>query len=246
MTPVDVAGKVVVITGASRGLGAGMAAHLAAGGALLGLCARSEPSAPAGALSRAVDVTDAAALAAFTVEVADAFGPIDLWVGNAGVLEPIGPLRDADPAAFATNVTVNVAGVANGAIAYLRHRHAVGGGGALVNISSGAGGSPYRGWAAYCASKAAVDMLTRVIAAEETGSGTRVLAVAPGVVDTDMQALIRSTPADDFPDVERFNELRRTDSFNSPAWVAEQVVRVALGPDVPDDVVVRIPDEPRD
>ncbi|MEX2660251.1 MAG: SDR family NAD(P)-dependent oxidoreductase [Acidimicrobiales bacterium] len=240
----DIAGKVVVITGASRGLGAGMAARLAEGGARLGLCARTVLPAQGDAVVQSVDITDAAAVVAFTDDVAEALGPIDLWVNNAGVLDPVAPLRDADPDAVATNVAINVAGVSNGTIAYVRHRREVGGGGALVNITSGAARSPYQGWAAYCASKAAVDMLTRVVAAEESSSGTRVLAVAPGVVDTDMQARIRASSPEDFPEVGRFHELHRTGSFNSPAWVADQLVELAFGP-APDDVVVRIADEPR-
>ena len=219
-----------------------MAAHLHGLGARLGLCARRTPADPGGkAVVAAVDVVDAAAVLAFADEVVDRLGPIDLWVNNAGVLEPIVPLRDADPADVARHVAVNVVGVANGTIAYLRHRHARGGGGALVNVTSGAAATVYQGWAAYGASKAAVDQLSRVVAAEEAASGVRVLAIAPGLVDTDMQALIRATDPAAFPAVRRFPAAAGTDGFNSPAWVTDHVLRLALGDETPADVVLRVP-----
>src|SRR4051812_23760706 len=89
-------GRVAVITGASRGLGAGLAARLAEHGLVLGLCARHEPVPPvdARAMTGAVDVTHAAELDAFAARVTEDLGPIDLWVNNAGVLEPMGPFRD--------------------------------------------------------------------------------------------------------------------------------------------------------
>ena len=222
-----------------------MAARFAAAGLRLGLAARTEPSAPPGAeaVTASVDVTDAAAVDRFAADVAARFGRVDLWVNNAGVLEPIAPLRDADPAAVATNVEVNVLGVMHGSAAFARHVRSRPGGGVLVNITSGAATNPYAGWAAYCASKAAVDQLTRVVAVEEAGAGLRAYAVAPGVVDTDMQATIRATPEDRFPTVERFRDLARTGAFNTPPWVADQVLRL-LDED-PGTVVLRIPDEPR-
>ncbi|HLM63904.1 MAG TPA: SDR family NAD(P)-dependent oxidoreductase, partial [Acidimicrobiales bacterium] len=205
----DLAGRVAVVTGASRGLGAGLAARFAARGLRLGLCARHEPPVPLGAeaVTAALDVADAAAVEAFCAAVADRFGPIDLWVNNAGVLPPIGPLRDAAPAEVEAHVRTNLVGVLAGSRAYARHVRSRPGGGALVNVSSGAARSVYAGWAVYCASKAAVDQATRVIAVEEADAGLRALAVAPGVVDTDMQAAIRATPAAEFPAVDRFVDL---------------------------------------
>jgi benzil reductase ((S)-benzoin forming) len=72
----------------------------------------------------------------------------------------------------------------------------------------------------------------------------RAHAVAPGIVDTDMQATIRATPAEVFPVVDRFIGFKERDEFNSPAWVAQQVLDLVGGPKR-DDVVVRIADEPR-
>jgi NAD(P)-dependent dehydrogenase (short-subunit alcohol dehydrogenase family) len=198
-------------------------------------------------VTAAVDVTDADAVDAFAATVAERVGPIALWVNNAGVLDPIGPLRDAAPADVEAHVRTNVIGVLAGSATYARHVRSRPGGGVLVNVSSGAARSVYAGWAPYGASKAAVDQATRVIAAEEADAGLRALAVAPGVVDTDMQAAIRATPAASFPSVERFLDLAATDAFNTPAWVADHLLWLAFGASDGDvgDVVVRVPDEPR-
>ena len=227
-----------------------------AAGLQLGLCARRAPDVVPDALSMAVDVVDAGAVDRFCDAVVERFGRIDLWVNNAGVVEPMGPLATLDPAAVARAFEVNVLGVVHGSAAFARHVASRPGGGVLVNISSGAAARPYAGWAPYCASKAAVDQISRVVAAEERRFGLRVLAVAPGLVDTDMQALIRSTDAARFPAVERFRAAKAAGAFNSPAWVADQVLQLAFGsapapaePNVGEpgalEVVVRIPDEPR-
>jgi NAD(P)-dependent dehydrogenase (short-subunit alcohol dehydrogenase family) len=239
---------VAVITGASQGLGAGLARHFAAAGVALGLCARHRPDDPREGgsdlpLRAAVDVTDQAQLSAFADSVVDRFGRIDLWVNNAGVLAPIGPLAEADPQEVARNVAVNVMGVANGSSLFARHVRSRPGGGVLINISSGAATTPYFGWGPYGASKAAVDQLTRVIALEESSHGLAAYAVSPGIVDTAMQALIRDTDATSFPEVERFRQFARDGSFNTTAWVGHQLLEIAFGPVRPDQVVLRIPDE---
>jgi NAD(P)-dependent dehydrogenase (short-subunit alcohol dehydrogenase family) len=238
------AGRVAVVTGASRGLGQGLALHFATSGLQLGVCARTRPKGPEPAVRAAVDVTDPAALAQFADQVVARFGRIDLWVNNAGLLHPIGPLAEADPAAVARNVEVNVTGVLHGSAVFARHVRSRPGGGVLVNISSGAATTPYAGWAAYCAGKAAVDQLTRVVALEEAAHGLSAYALSPGVVDTDMQALIRRTDEADFPAVPRFRQLAVDGTFNSAGWVAEHLLRIAFGGERPDDVVVRVPDQP--
>lgn len=238
--------KVAVITGASRGIGAGMARVFADHGLRLGLCARGEPSAPQGAeaLTRALDVTDPDAVEAFAAEVEQALGPIDLWVNNAGILEPIAPARDIAAADFRKLIEINLLGSVYGSQTFVRHRRRHGGGGVLINISSGAALNGYAGWSAYCASKAAVDRFSEALALEEAGQGIRVHAVAPGVVDTGMQALIRSTSAERFPMVDKFRQLKANEAFNSPGFVAETLLAYAFDPARrPPDVVARVPNE---
>jgi NAD(P)-dependent dehydrogenase (short-subunit alcohol dehydrogenase family) len=233
-----------------------MAEALATRGIRLGLCARTRPTAPASTQSAtaSVDVTDAEAVDRFVDEVVARFGRIDLWINNAGLLAPIGPLADADPSALRSNIEVNVLGVMHGSATFARHVRTRPGGGVLVNLSSGAATRPYAGWAAYGGAKAAVDMVTEVVAREERSAGLRAYALSPGLVDTDMQALIRTTPDEDFPSAGRFRQVHQDGSFNSPAWVTrfilDQLVDGAdpahSGPGTPIDEItvrVRVPDQ---
>jgi NAD(P)-dependent dehydrogenase (short-subunit alcohol dehydrogenase family) len=234
-----------VVTGASRGLGAGLSATLAQHGYRLGLCARTRPTAPPGAeaVTEAVDVTDAEAVDRFGSRVVARFGRIDLWVNNAGVLEPIDFLADADVGALSHHVDVNVKGALFGSRTFVRHVREREGTGVLVNMTSGAARTVYEGMAVYCATKAAVDMATRVVAGEEASHGVMAYAVAPGVVDTDMQVLMRETPIERLPSANRFVALKEAEAFNSPDWVARFLIDLVEGKRRPEDVVVRVPDE---
>jgi NAD(P)-dependent dehydrogenase (short-subunit alcohol dehydrogenase family) len=244
---------VAVVTGASRGIGAGLADSFASHGFRLGLCARTEPGIPDGgdALAAPLDVTDPVAVDRFAEAVIARFGRIDLWVNNAALLGPIGSLVDLDPVELERHMATNVLGVLHGSAAFARHLRTRTGGGSLVNLSSGAATTPYRGWAAYCASKAAVEMVTQVVGLEEQATGLRAYAVSPGVVDTDMQASIRATPASRFPDVGRFLALRDDGAFASTDWVARCILQrcwdraTRLAPEPGRGAVVfRVPDPP--
>ena len=238
------AGKVVVITGASRGLGKGMAARFASHGAALGLCARNEPVPPAGstAVCAKVDVTDEVAMESFAHAVASTLGPIDLWINNAGVLGPVGPQRDQSSKETAWALLVNIGGVATGTRVFTeRARSWEPALRVLVNISSGAGRSSYEGWSVYGATKAAVDRLTQVVALEEPDVLCH--AVAPGVVETEMQVQVRELDDADFPAVDRFRDIHQRGSANSPAWVADHLAGILIGSLMPDEVLYRVPDE---
>ena len=240
----DLHDRVALVTGASRGIGAGLARAFHHRGLKLALCARSGPD--AGAVPHdperihygRVDVTDFDALKAFADEAEQRLGPIDLWVNNAGLLEPISLLREVEPDPVRAHLHVNVLGVVHGTRIYLERLHATGRTGTIVNISSGAGVRPIAGWGAYCAGKAAVDMLTRVTALEERPHGIRAYALAPGVIETGMQALIRRQEARDFPDVERFRELHATGKLLDPESPAAAILRLAFGDPLPEGAVV--------
>lgn len=211
-------------------------------GVSLGLCSRSAPvlSDSDRVLARRADVTDQQAMADFVLEVEDRFGIIDLWINNAGVLEPIEQLRDVQTEDLRRHLDINVVGVFHGTQVYVRHLRRKGAsGGVLVNISSGAARHPYSGWSAYCAGKSAVDRMTEVVAVEEQEIGLRAYSVAPGIIDTDMQSLIRSTPADRFPDVDFFRELPEKDAFTTADVVARKLLELAFNADgAPDEVSI--------
>ncbi len=239
-------GKVAFISGASRGIGAGMASHFAEAGFRLVLCSRTPPALESSevVIARSLDARDEKGLDELVAEAEERFGGIDLWVNNAGVLDPIRPVRDVSLEDFREHLDINLTGVFVGSRAYIRHVRRLGRGGVLINMSSGAAWNPYSGWGAYCAGKAGVERLTEVIAIEEAEIGLRAYSIAPGVVDTAMQTLTRASSAENFPDVEHFRERKRENAFNSARYVAEEFLAIAFDPDRrPDTVEVRLDDE---
>ncbi len=244
----DLAGRVAFVSGASRGIGAGLAEVFAARGLRLVLCSRGAPALEESddVLARRLDVRDEAGLDALVADAEARFGSIDLWVNNAGVLEPIAPVRDVELDAFRDHIDTNLTGVFLGSRCYVRHLRRRGRGGVLVNVSSGAAWKPYQGWGAYCAGKAGVERLTEVIAAEEAEIGLRAYSVAPGVVDTAMQTTIRATAEGAFPDRPRFVRRKQEGDFNSAHYVANELLAIAFDPAREEtEVALRLADEPR-
>lgn len=192
-------GKVVVITGASRGIGAATARAFAQAGANLALLARSGAEVEAlaaeigpQAMALRCDVSDWAQVQAAMAAVQARFGRLDVLINNAGVIEPIAGLADADPEAFGRAIDINLKGVFHGMRAALPIMQAQGAG-TIITVSSGAAVNPMEGWGAYCSAKAGALMLTRVAHLEEAARGLRVLGLSPGTVATDMQVKIKAS-----------------------------------------------------
>ncbi|NRB20067.1 MAG: SDR family oxidoreductase [Rhodobacteraceae bacterium] len=192
-------GKTVIITGASRGIGAEAARVFAAAGANVALLARSADSLAAlaaeigdTALALTCDVSDYAAVDAAVQKTVEHFGGLDVLINNAGVLKPIGPLAEADPEAWGQVIDINIKGVFNGMRAALPVMKAAGGG-SILTVSSGAAHNPLEGWGAYCASKAGAAMLTRSLDLEERSNGIRAIGLSPGTVATEMQRIIKAS-----------------------------------------------------
>ncbi|TVY07261.1 (S)-benzoin forming benzil reductase [Paenibacillus cremeus] len=150
------------------------------------------------------------------------------FINNAGMLEPIMPLQEADSQVMTEHLQVNLLAPMICTAAFIRLTEGWEMPRTIVNISSGAGKHPYSGWAAYCTSKAGLDMLTRCVALEqgEGAHAVKLLSIAPGIVDTQMQELIRSTPEASFPDVNKFIELKATDALTSPEDAADRIAGV--------------------
>jgi NAD(P)-dependent dehydrogenase (short-subunit alcohol dehydrogenase family) len=198
----DLAGKVAIVTGASRGIGAAAARALAAAGASVMLAARSLKEAEANAqqitsnggkaVAFTCDVSDYGACERLVHETTQRFGPPDILVNNAGVIEPISMVATADPREWARSIEINLIGAYHAIRAVLpgmlERAH-----GDIINVSSGAAIRPLEGWSAYCTGKAGLAMLTRAIDLEHRTSGIRVFGFQPGTTDTDMQVTIRAS-----------------------------------------------------
>ena len=201
--------KVVVVTGASRGIGAEIARLFAAEGGRVVCAARTlrEGDHPfAGALETTVDEIrtaggEAHAVAANIAEPAECekliatartlCGPVDVLVNNAALTYYI-PVKDYALNKWIRSWQVNLHApfyLSQLVLADMIPRKS----GAIVNISSGAAIRPLEGWSAYCAGKAAVHMMTRAIALETAEKGIRVFGFQPGTTDTDMQVQIRAS-----------------------------------------------------
>lgn len=226
----DLAGKTIVITGASRGIGAAAARLLAQAGAQVVLAARSggEISAIASeitsnggrALAVPCDVAEAAQVKALIESTVQAFGGLDVLVNNAGLIDPIARIEDSDPDAWSTVVDVNLKGV------YYGMRYgipAMAGSGTVINISSGAATGALEGWSHYCATKAAVLSLTKCGHKEHAEHGITVVGLSPGTVATEMQIQIKQSG---------INPVSQLDpSVHIPAeWVAQAIAYLS-GPE---------------
>jgi NAD(P)-dependent dehydrogenase (short-subunit alcohol dehydrogenase family) len=192
-------GKTVMITGASRGIGAEAARVFAQAGAKVALLARSQSEIAdlAGeigpqAIAIPTNVARYSDVATAVDVTRDTFGGINVLINNAGVIEPIAHLADADPEAWGTVIDVNLKGVFYGMHAVLPAMRAAGGG-SILTISSGAAHGPVEAWSHYCASKAAVHMLTRCLDKEEAVHGIRAMGLSPGTVATQMQREIKAS-----------------------------------------------------
>ena len=192
-------GKVVAITGASRGIGAAAARAFAAAGAKVALLARSQREIDAlaaeigaEALAMRCDVADWTSVEQAVATVVQRFGRLDALVNNAGTIDPIARLSDADPTAWGQAIDVNLKGVFHGMRAAVPVMRAQGGG-TVINVSSGAARNALEGWSSYCAGKAGALMLTQAAHLEEGPHGIRVLGLSPGTVATEMQVKIKAS-----------------------------------------------------
>ncbi|MFB7949012.1 2,3-dihydro-2,3-dihydroxybenzoate dehydrogenase [Kitasatospora phosalacinea] len=187
------AGRIALVTGAAQGIGAAVAALLAARGArVVGCDLRGGPVGDGGGGVRELDVTDGAAVEALVERTERELGPVDVLVNVAGVLRvaPALELADAD---WQHSFDVNTTGVFHTCRSVGR-RMAARGRGAIVTVGSNAAGVPRTGMAAYAASKAATTMYMRCLGLELAASGVRCNLVSPGSTDTEMQRSLWTDP----------------------------------------------------
>ena len=246
--------KLYIITGASRGLGAALAEALIDPQHRLICMARSK--APLVALRQrakaqgcrvaalAVDLGDTKKAAAALQKALAGIDPATCseacLINNAGGVEPIAPADKLLPKDIASGVQVNLAAPMALTAVFLRltanwrkvSRK-------VLNISSGAAHKAYAGWSMYSATKAALDQFTRCVALEQQSrpNGARIVALAPGTIDTAMQTSIRKTSKKDFAEKPRFVALKKAGQLTSPAEAAQRLLRYLERPDFGDKPV---------
>ncbi|HGG05661.1 MAG TPA: SDR family oxidoreductase [Aliiroseovarius sp.] len=230
--------KTVIITGASRGIGEAAAHEFAASGANVVLLARSAAdisriAADIGpqALAIPCDVSSWAEVSNAVNQAAAHFGDVHVLVNNAGVIEPISSLATSDPAAWGQVIDINLKGVYYGARAVLPLMHKAGGG-SILTISSGAAHNALEGWSHYCASKAAVHMLTKCIHKEEAGKGIRAIGLSPGTVATQMQKEIKASGVNPVAALDWSDHIPADWPAKTLVWMCSQKADSFLGQEI--------------
>jgi NAD(P)-dependent dehydrogenase (short-subunit alcohol dehydrogenase family) len=195
----NMTGKTVLVTGASRGIGAEAGRVFAAAGANVVLLARSGDAINAlaaeigaSAMAIACDVADYGQVDSAVQACVNRFGGLDVLIGNASVIAPISHMWDADPAQWGHAIDINLKGVFHGMRAALPVMQKAGGG-TILTLSSGAAHGPVEAWSHYCSSKAGAAMLTRCLDKEARDQGIRAIGLSPGTVATDMQRKIKAS-----------------------------------------------------
>ncbi|MBA9075578.1 MULTISPECIES: SDR family NAD(P)-dependent oxidoreductase [Rufibacter] len=166
-------------------------------------------------------------------------------VNNAGVVGEIGYMGQSQNEHFEFVFDVNVIVPAMFMNLFLQsYQHKTNCEKMILNISSGAGKSPKDGWAAYCASKAALDMLSQTaqVEQEKLGTGVRIYSVAPGVIDTDMQEQIRGAHPGQFSSLQYFKDLKANGQLASPEAAAAKLVQLMENPALAKGVVCSVRD----
>jgi benzil reductase ((S)-benzoin forming) len=240
------ADTLVVLTGASRGLGRAVAEHYLAHGAIvLGLARRRSPeleSAAVAAASRGARVEQWPADLSEPLPIAER---LSAWLAeferaaagkpparvrlihNAALLSEPGNVAETDAAEMAQSLRIGLEAPVALTAAFLRATASwAASDRRVLFVSSGLGRRPMAGSAAYCAQKAGLDHFARALALEEgaRAGGARVASVAPGIIDTDMQRQLRSADAAKFPERAQFDDWHRTGALDSPAQAAAKLI----------------------
>lgn len=162
--------------------------------------------------------------ASFREEIKETDADRVIFVHAAGTVEPMGFAGEVDDEAYLANVVLNSAAPQVLGHLFLKAVHSIEASRHLIMITSGAAHSTYAGWSSYGAGKAAIDQWVRNAGAEqELRGGVQVLAVAPGTVDTGMQARLRNTDEADFPQRQKFLDLHQAGKLSDPHEVAAKI-----------------------
>ena len=221
--------QVYLVTGASKGLGRSICEILATNGfTVIGIARKSKELSSlennlkninANSATFACDLSSETQIALTADKITNDFPLIHGLIHNAGIIGPVGSMFNVETNLWNETIQVNLLAVQQltkllypSMVKAQRCR--------VTTISSGAAVNSLESWSAYCTSKAGLEMWTRSLADEGSSHGISAVSVAPGIVDTDMQATIRSVSADDFPMVERFIGFHNNGDLVAPSNVA--------------------------
>lgn len=161
-------------------------------------------------------------------------------VNNAGWLGEVKPLAQINPPSIELAYQINLIAPSILSKLFLEQTQHTNSEKVIINISSGAGKYPVKSWSTYCASKAGLDLFTRVL--REDHPEVHSFSIAPGIVDTEMQGEIRSLAHEDFPDKQRFVDYKNRGELSSPQEVANKLLKIIERPKTAPDCVFSLRD----
>ncbi len=233
--------KYYIITGASKGLGEALARNAITDQHKVFCISRKmnhnlrklASSLHAGFWYFEQDLTEFEKLPSLVHEIFSFIDPLQAdeitLINNAGVVEPVKPLGKSSAEEIKSHVNINYVAPAILSNEFIKESLDINCRKTIINISSGAAEKPYYGWSMYCSSKAALNMLTKAAGLEQGSIDypVRVIAIAPGVIDTSMQEKIRNVDIDDFPMKPRFKKLYEENKLVDPNIAAMQILETA-------------------
>jgi len=163
-------------------------------------------------------------------------------INNAGTVKPVKTLEKYTGADIINSCNVNIVTPAIIISRFVKLTTNYSCEKRIINISSGAAKKPYDGWSCYCSSKAALEMLTRCVSAEQNTKEfpVKILSFDPGIIDTDMQNEIRQSNVEDFSQLDRFIDFKIKGKLLTAEFVADKVNELLLGNDFPTGESIRI------
>lgn len=219
--------KILIITGGSKGIGKGIIDAYLANDYHIFSIARSINNELTTVTQLTYDLSITSGIKNLISELFEKINSNEVdqitLINNAGTLGEIGRIEDI--ADIETTVALNTVApllLASSFISLTKNwkakKH-------IISISSGAAYKPYYGWTVYCATKAAIDMMTKTIALEqaEVENGVKIIAIYPGVVDTEMQAKIRESDKDSFASIDRFLDLKANNALANATSVGKKI-----------------------
>ena len=221
--------KIVIITGASKGLGLGLAKEYHKNGYRVLSISRSNIEKLYALEQYQCDLSKTETIEDTLKEI---FSHLDknntsnlTLINNAGDLGTVNTIENISPEEISYTIRVNLTAPLILSSLFIKFSKGWDCKKQLFNISSGAAINPYESWVMYCSSKAGVDMMTKVVSKEqkELKNGVSIVSIYPGVIDTDMQAKARNTPKENFKSVQRFIDFYEHGDLFTPKQVAEKI-----------------------
>ncbi|OUD28290.1 SDR family NAD(P)-dependent oxidoreductase [Flavobacterium psychrophilum] len=167
-----------------------------------------------------------------------------IFINNAGTLGKIGRLENNSSSDIQNAIQVNTITPFLLTSIFLKETQNWNCSKKIINISSGAAVKPYYGWSLYCASKAAIDMMTKAVAVEQETikNRTKIIAIYPGVVDTDMQFQIRKNSLENFIDIQRFIDLKESNSLINIETIGQEIFKIDALENYPNGAILNVSD----